>query len=160
MLLSGFSKLGRSAAARSSGIRSLSSVPAGEKSYSERQAEKGRPVSPHVQIYAFPTVAISSITNRVTGVMLSVGVSAIGGLTMAGIDPSAVTAAIASYESLVFIPKFAVGFPLVYHYLGGVRHIIWDRNPDALTNEQVEKSSAILMGGSVAISAGLALLTI
>ena len=39
--------------------------------YTERQAKLNRPVSPHVTIYAFPIVSISSITNRVTGVMLS-----------------------------------------------------------------------------------------
>jgi len=38
--------------------------------------EKGlkRPTSPHVMIYAFPPIALSSITNRVTGVLLSVGI--------------------------------------------------------------------------------------
>lgn len=43
------------------------------ETYSERQAKKGRPVSPHVTIYKFPVVALSSITNRVTGAGLSVG---------------------------------------------------------------------------------------
>jgi len=42
-------------------------------SYSEEQAKKGRPISPHVEIYKFPPAALTSITNRVTGVMLSVG---------------------------------------------------------------------------------------
>lgn len=44
-----------------------------ELSYSEKQALKGRFVSPHVQIYKFPVVALSSITNRVTGVILTGG---------------------------------------------------------------------------------------
>jgi succinate dehydrogenase (ubiquinone) cytochrome b560 subunit len=43
------------------------------ETYSEKQAKKGRPVSPHVTIYKFPPVAISSITNRVTGVILTGG---------------------------------------------------------------------------------------
>lgn len=43
------------------------------ETYSERQAKKGRPVSPHVTIYKFPPAAISSITNRVTGVILTGG---------------------------------------------------------------------------------------
>ena len=43
------------------------------ESYTERQAKKGRPVSPHVTIYKFPITAISSITNRATGVALTVG---------------------------------------------------------------------------------------
>ena len=42
-----------------------------QESYTERQAKKNRPVSPHVTIYRFPAVALSSITNRVTGVMLA-----------------------------------------------------------------------------------------
>ena len=41
--------------------------------YTDRQNEKGRPVSPHVTIYAFPVVALSSITVRVTGGILAVG---------------------------------------------------------------------------------------
>ena len=44
-----------------------------EASYTEKQIKKGRPVSPHVTIYKFPLAAISSITNRVTGCVLSVG---------------------------------------------------------------------------------------
>ncbi len=51
------------------GVRALASGP----SYTERQAKLNRPVSPHVTIYKFPVVALSSITNRVTGVMLTGG---------------------------------------------------------------------------------------
>ena len=44
------------------------------ESYSEMQAKKGRPISPHVQIYKFPVAAVSSITNRFTGVALWIGI--------------------------------------------------------------------------------------
>lgn len=53
-------------------------------SYTERQALKGRPISPHVMIYAFPIVALSSITVRVTGALLAVGTSGIGIMALAG----------------------------------------------------------------------------
>ena len=49
-------------------IRPFSAVP--DETYTDRMIKKGRPVSPHVTIYRFPIVAISSITNRVTGFML------------------------------------------------------------------------------------------
>jgi hypothetical protein len=53
-------------------VYSNSGIDAKEKQlYTERQAKLNRPVSPHVTIYAFPVVAISSIMNRVTGVALS-----------------------------------------------------------------------------------------
>ena len=61
-------------------IRTLSS-----KSYTERQIETGRPVSPHVTIYAFPVTALSSITNRVTGGALAVGTGGIGTLALLGV---------------------------------------------------------------------------
>lgn len=47
------------------------------ESYTERQAKKGRFVSPHLTIYKFPIAALSSITNRVTGVLLTVGMKII-----------------------------------------------------------------------------------
>ena len=43
-------------------------------SWKENNEKSGRPVSPHVTIYAFPIVAVSSIANRGAGVALSVGI--------------------------------------------------------------------------------------
>lgn len=42
--------------------------------YSERQSKLGRPISPHVTIYKFPITALTSIANRGTGIMLTVGI--------------------------------------------------------------------------------------
>ena len=43
-------------------------------SYSERMAKTGRPISPALSIpYRFPLIAISSITVRITGVLLTAG---------------------------------------------------------------------------------------
>lgn len=52
--------------------------------------------------------------------------------------------------------KFAVSFPVVYHYLGGLRHLVWDNAPEMLTNMDVEKTSYGLIGASVLVS-GVAL---
>lgn len=51
------------------GTRVLSSTPE-KQSYTEKQAQTGRPLSPHVTIYDFPAAALSSIANRVTGIAL------------------------------------------------------------------------------------------
>ena len=56
----------------------FSAIPPPRPKYTERQENLGRPWSPHVTTYAFPAVAISSITQRVTGVLLSVGVGGVG----------------------------------------------------------------------------------
>jgi hypothetical protein len=54
--------------ASKSAVRALAT-----ETYTEKQAKLGRPVSPHVTIYKFPAAALSSITNRVTGVVLTGG---------------------------------------------------------------------------------------
>jgi succinate dehydrogenase (ubiquinone) cytochrome b560 subunit len=58
------------------------------------------------------------------------------------------------------VAKFTVAFPFVYHYLGGVRHIAWDRTPDMLTTESVEKSSYLLLGSAMVVSGGLAFVSL
>jgi succinate dehydrogenase (ubiquinone) cytochrome b560 subunit len=124
-----------------------------KKNYNERQEKTGRPVSPHVMIYAFPVVALSSIMVRTTGIILSLGCTGIASMSLAGGDPEALMTAI-SASSFAAPAKFAVSFPLVYHFYGGLRHALWDFRPDMITNEQVEKQSFILIGASVATTLG------
>lgn len=62
--------------------------------------------------------------------------------------------------------KLAISFPLVYHYLGGLRHFVWDMHrignqadhSSLLETPKVEQSSQVLLGASVALSALLSLL--
>jgi succinate dehydrogenase (ubiquinone) cytochrome b560 subunit len=121
----------------------------------------GRPVSPHVTIYAFPVGAISSITNRVTGCALSFGAAGLGALELVGGPGTSLSImeTIGSQGFLVAAPaKFAVSFTIVYHYFGAIRHFAWDSMPDYLNNIDVPKSSYLLLGSSTLVSLGLALL--
>ena len=118
----------------------------------------GRPVSPHVTIYAFPVGALSSITNRVMGCALSFGAAGLGALEIVGGSGSAlyVVQMIGSSGTIVAAgAKFSVAFPIAYHYLGGIRHLMWDNKPDMLTNVDVEKSSYNLFGAASAIALGM-----
>jgi len=114
----------------------------------------GRPVSPHVTIYAFPAVALSSITNRVTGCVLSFGAAGVGGVEL--LFGSGTTLSlmqdIAAISVLGPATKFGVSFSFVYHYIAAIRHLSWDDKPDYLTNETVEKSSYILLGSSLFVT--------
>lgn len=139
----------RSASMRSLAYKSL-------QNYTARKKESGQPVSPHVTIYAFPIGALSSITNRVTGCVLSMGCAGLGAAELIGGSGSALSLMqmIGSQGMLITAAaKFTVAFPLTYHYLGGLRHLVWDATPDLLTNADVEKHSYWLFGGSTAISA-------
>lgn len=61
------------AALRQRAHRALCPMTRQMASYSERMAKTGRPISPHVFIYRFPTIAVSSIMVRVSGVVLTAG---------------------------------------------------------------------------------------
>mmetsp|Transcript_42434 Transcript_42434/g.96022 ORF Transcript_42434/g.96022 Transcript_42434/m.96022 type:complete len:154 (-) Transcript_42434:247-708(-) len=125
------------------------------KPYSERMAAKGRPVSPHVTIYAFPAVAISSITVRVTGVLLTIGTTGVAALGLVHPEVAGLMMDIGN-SSAGPLAKFAVAFPLLYHWCGGVRHTMWDKMPETVTNAGVEKSSYALFGVATIGSLGLA----
>lgn len=104
-------------------------------------------ISPHVQIYKFPITAISSITNRVTGLGLT-GFFIIGGIgNLFNINYKE------KYNNLKYpyqkIINYSFYFPLSYHTFGGIRHFIWDKYPHLLNNKSVAKSSIFLLGFSV-----------
>ena len=109
-------------------------------------------ISPHLTIYKFPVTAISSITNRVTGVALSGAFVGSGVYALSGRDP------LKTWESLD--PKIqragevGVTFPIVYHTAGGIRHLLWDRFPTLLTTASTRTSSIGLILGSV-VATGL-----
>jgi succinate dehydrogenase (ubiquinone) cytochrome b560 subunit len=113
-----------------------------------------RPISPHVQIYDFPVPALSSITNRVTGAALTVGLYSMGYVALAGSCdiPSYVQAFQSSAPFLVPVAKAAVGFPLIYHTGAGIRHLYWDYTAKDLDLLAVEKSSKLLIGASGALA--------
>lgn len=125
------------------------------QNYTSKMKSSGNPVSPHVLIYAFPIAAISSITNRVTGAALSVGCAGLGFLELVGGTGTSywVMETIGSQGFLIASgAKFGVSFTIIYHFLGALRHFAWDYYPDLLTNEEVEKASLALMGGSTVLS--------
>mmetsp|Transcript_8441 Transcript_8441/g.12230 ORF Transcript_8441/g.12230 Transcript_8441/m.12230 type:complete len:127 (-) Transcript_8441:69-449(-) len=122
----------------------------------------GRPVSPHVTIYAFPVTALTSITVRVTGMAMSVGCFGLGAVELVGGSGTAAATMemIGNSGVLVSAPaKFCVAFPLVYHYLGAVRHFVWDKYPDStLTTDHAKMASYGLVGSSLAVSGVMLLL--
>lgn len=104
-------------------------------------------ISPHVQIYRFPLTAISSITNRITG------------LGITGMYIGLGTAYLFNQNLLEYYDKtnqivksainYTILFPNIYHTYGGIRHFIWDKYPKFITNQIVHRSSVALFGVSI-----------
>ena len=130
-----------------------------ELSYTERQEKTGRPLSPHVSVYVkagtFPTIAISSILNRATGVSLSLGLAGCGALAVVGVDVPTMMYNL-GHGDLAPVFKFGVAFPLVYHYAAGIRHLYWDHMVKGFSNEEMQSSSVALLLTTTVTSAGIA----
>lgn len=77
-----------------------------------------------------------------------------------------VVSSLAGNFLIAFPLKFLVAYVIIYHYLGGLRHVVWDshkigNNADRtslLEVPKVEISSKILLGGSAALALICALL--
>mmetsp|Transcript_28517 Transcript_28517/g.91345 ORF Transcript_28517/g.91345 Transcript_28517/m.91345 type:complete len:169 (+) Transcript_28517:60-566(+) len=125
----------------------------GMASYTEQMEKTGRPLSPHVTIYAFPTIALSSITVRATGILLTVGCVGVAGVSATS-GPEATKAKVQAIADSGAAPlaKFAVSWPLAYHFCGACRHAVWDLKGYGFTNAMMLQSSYAVMGASLAIA--------
>jgi succinate dehydrogenase (ubiquinone) cytochrome b560 subunit len=121
----------------------------------------GRPISPHVTIYKFPVPALTSITFRATGVALTAGITGAAAMGMLGADVPAMWDSLkVGAPALVPVAKMLVAFPLVYHFVGGLRHLYWDATAKMLDIQSVDQLSYAMVGVSVVLTLLLAFTTI
>lgn len=103
-----------------------------------------RPLSPHLQVYRLPLTGLISITHRMTGVMLSLGLIlflcmlyAIAGGAEAFARMQAMTDSI-----LLQIVLWGFMYALFFHLCHGVRHLIWDAG-GSFDNETLNRYALI-----------------
>ncbi len=113
-----------------------------------------RKISPHVTIYKFPLPALSSISNRITGVAMTglfLGYG-IGNL----IEPNFNNLTNDKFKELSYPLKFGIAnvfvLPVTYHTVGGLRHFYLDKFPKNLNNSFMNKSSLGMFVSSLIIS--------
>lgn len=81
-----------------------------------------------------------------------------GFIALSGDLPAAVEAFKASHPLLLYPLRGAIAFPLIYHYLGGLRHVVWEHSTigkqsdktSYLENDVVDRSSKAIFGISIA----------
>ncbi|XP_076819414.1 succinate dehydrogenase cytochrome b560 subunit, mitochondrial-like [Clavelina lepadiformis] len=93
-----------------------------------------RPMSPHLTIYKPQLTSMLSITHRATGIALAALTSGFAFSTL--LPGTAVAPILAFAESLhsswlgsgfLLDLKFIVAWPLIFHSINGLRHLMWDR---------------------------------
>jgi succinate dehydrogenase / fumarate reductase cytochrome b subunit len=113
-----------------------------------------RPLSPHLTVYRmFRYTLFTSFANRVTGVLLSLGLLVLAYWLMA------VASGAAAYEratATLTLPIFkllyaALLFTFSYHLVAGIRHLIWDTG-HSLERRQSQRSAWIVGTVSVLVT--------
>ncbi|HVB82465.1 MAG TPA: succinate dehydrogenase, cytochrome b556 subunit [Candidatus Binataceae bacterium] len=90
--------------------------------------KRSRPLSPNIQIYRPQLTSVLSITNRITGVILSLyAVVLVAWLVAAAEGPHAYATVQVVMQSWVYqIFLFVCTFSFFLHLCGGIRHLAWD----------------------------------
>jgi succinate dehydrogenase / fumarate reductase cytochrome b subunit len=87
-----------------------------------------RPLSPHLQIYKWSVTMATSITHRITGVGLYLGIVFIAWwLVAASMGPEAYEPFLAAAAHPIGqIILFGFTWAAAYHLINGIRHLAWD----------------------------------
>ncbi|MBL8644320.1 MAG: succinate dehydrogenase, cytochrome b556 subunit [Rhodospirillaceae bacterium] len=87
-----------------------------------------RPLSPHLQVYRLPLTAILSITHRITGIGLSLGLLLLTWWLVAGAygqgPYETFQTVLTSWFGQLVLFGFSVA--LYFHLCNGIRHLFWD----------------------------------
>jgi succinate dehydrogenase / fumarate reductase cytochrome b subunit len=112
-----------------------------------------RPLSPHLQIYRPELTMVMSIAHRITGAALYFGtILLVWWLSAATAGEDYFTFVQSLYGSwLGQLVLFLLSFALVHHFLGGIRHLIWDtgRGFDIATAHRMAQLNLV---GSIVIT--------
>ncbi len=111
-----------------------------------------RPLSPHLQVYRPQITSVLSITHRITGVGLSLGVLMLTYwlYAMASGEETFINFYILMNHFIMRLFLFGMLWSLCFHLLNGVRHLCWD----ALIG--IDMKSATRSGWFVVIASVLA----
>ena len=87
-----------------------------------------RPLSPHLQVYKPQITSVLSIMNRISGVGSSVGTLLMVWWIVAAASGPAALATVDGFLGSPFglLVMFGWTAAMVYHFVGGLRHLAWD----------------------------------
>ena len=115
---------------------------------------KPRPLSPHLQVYKLIPTMVMSITHRITGGALYVGTLILAWWVSAAAGSEAyydfVNGIVGSWFGQLVL--FGFTWSLMFHMLGGIRHLMWD------TGSYLEKHTATRL--AIATLVGSVVLTL
>ena len=112
-----------------------------------------RPLSPHLSVYRWQLSMLTSMTHRITGVGLTLGAVLVvwwflAASTSAEYFATADAVLTSWFGSLILIGSL---WALCFHFLNGIRHLIWDTGR-GLGLETTQKTGIAVLAGSVVLT--------
>ncbi len=91
-------------------------------------AANNRPISPHLQVYRLPLTGLMSISHRIAGILLSIGLLLFVYVLIAIASGEGAFATMQSLAGFWLFKLIYWGFiyALFFHLCHGIRHVIWD----------------------------------
>lgn len=118
--------------------------------------DPSKPLSPHLQVYRLPMLALLSITNRITGVALSVAMVLFPFYLLAAAFNQEcfdwMQSQLASWYGQVFLFLCSIAF--AYHTLNGIRHMFWDAGKNMVVKD-AEFSGYLVMIFTIILTAAI-----
>jgi succinate dehydrogenase cytochrome b subunit len=112
-----------------------------------------RPLSPHLQIFRLMFTMMMSIAHRLTGMALYFGsILLVWWLTAAATGPdyfNLVQDVLGSWPGQIVL--FGLSWALFHHFLGGIRHLIWDTGR-GFNLATVELTARLTLAGSILLT--------
>lgn len=113
-----------------------------------------RPLSPHASVYQMTRYTLlSSITNRITGLGLSVGLLMLAywltALSQGEQAYQRASALLSSPLAKVVYAGFLIAF--CYHLIAGIRHLVWDTGR-GLERRQSMQSAWLVLAGTIVLA--------
>ena len=87
-----------------------------------------RPLSPHIQVYRPQLTSVLSIMNRLSGIAISIGTLMLVWWLVASAGSARSYATMQGFMGswLGLLLLFGWTVALLYHFMGGLRHLAWD----------------------------------
>jgi succinate dehydrogenase / fumarate reductase, cytochrome b subunit len=115
-----------------------------------------RPLSPHLSVYKFKYTLLTSILNRLTGLVLSLGlllfVYWLGALARGAQAYGQALPVLSHPLAKALYAALLIAFS--YHLCAGVRHLVWDTGR-GMERQQAYRSSWIVAGATAILAVAL-----
>lgn len=120
-----------------------------------------RPISPHLTVYNLGFTSILSIIHRITGVALSVALCVfviilkVISFHLSSYGIYCIAYFVNNFSGILFtLLGLFIIFCIVYHFIAGIRHLVWDTGY-ALDMQTINLSMYVLLGSVTICTLGI-----